>query len=100
MGFFSGYTSQGTASIAIGCQSGVNSQASNSIVIFSGSDGSVSQDSSYQNSIVINASSTAITVSSTGLYIKPVRATVDVAPSNIKQVYYNFDTGEFFYYNV
>jgi len=85
-----GQTNQQTGAIAIGQNAGKNDQSTHSIAIGT----NAGETSQHSNSIIINATGATLnSVSSSALYIKPLR---NIASTN--QLYYDTTTGEISYY--
>ena len=97
IGPYAGMTTQGSEAISIGHNAGKVSQGNEAIAI--GTEAAPA--SQHANSIVLNASGTALNTTQTGEFkVKPVRnySSAAALPSGFKQVAYNPTTGEFVYY--
>ena len=95
IGSYAGMTSQGSESLAIGHNAGKVSQGNEAVAI----GNEAAPASQHANSIVLNASGTALNTTQTGEFVvKPVRAVAGALPTGFKQVAYNPTTGEFISY--
>ena len=95
IGSYAGMTTQGSESLAIGHNAGKVSQGNEAVAI----GNEAAPASQHANSIVLNASGTALNTTQTGEFIvKPVReVTGGTLPTGFKTVGYNPTTGEFIY---
>ena len=89
IGYQAAFNKQNTGAIAIGYQAGYNNQGTNSIAI-----GYQAGDSQAQNSIILNASNSALSSATLGFYVAPIR---NDTQSNVLS--YDPGTNEITYYN-
>ena len=95
IGSYAGMTTQGSESLAIGHNAGKVSQGNEAVAI----GNEAAPASQHANSIVLNASGTALnTTQASEFVVKPVRDVSGSLPSGFKQLAHNATTGEIISY--